>query len=159
MKRIVSFTLAVITLLSAVSCSSDSDKSSRSPNTSANVVTDKSRIFKRSELPFPDKLNIITDILKDSYLEPIAREMTEITPTISGQELYSIPFEEKLRRLDKMRDICSEYGIQICVCGCKDERYKQTELEWICHPYNRQKRIELAEDSNVILEYDHLGKE
>ena len=65
MKRIVSFTLAVITLLSAVSCSSDSDKSSRSPNTAANVVTDKSRIFKRSELPFPEKLNIITDILYD----------------------------------------------------------------------------------------------
>lgn len=65
MKRIVSFTLAVITLLSAVSCSAGSDKSSRSPNMAANVVTDKSRIFKRSELPFPDKLNIITDILYD----------------------------------------------------------------------------------------------
>ena len=65
MKRIVSFTLAVIMLLSAVSCSSDSAKSSRSPNTAANVVTDKSRIFKRSELPFPEKLNIITDILYD----------------------------------------------------------------------------------------------
>ena len=65
MKMIVSFTLAVITLLSAVSCSSGSDKSSRTSDTAANVVTDKSRIFKRSELPFPDKLNIITDILYD----------------------------------------------------------------------------------------------
>ena len=71
MKRIVSFTLAVITLLSAVSCSSDSDKSSRSPNTAANVVTDKSRIFKKSELPFPDKLNIITDILYDEKTEKV----------------------------------------------------------------------------------------
>lgn len=96
--------------------------------------------------------------LKDSYLAPIASELTEITPTISGQELFSLPFEEKLKRFDKMRKICAEYDIQICVCGCKDERYKKTDLEWICHPYNRQKRIELAADSNVVLEYDHLGK-
>lgn len=71
MKRIVSFTLAVITLISAVSCSSGSDKSSRTSNTSANVVTDKTRIFKRSELPFPDKLNIITDILYDEKSEKV----------------------------------------------------------------------------------------
>lgn len=65
MKRIFSFTLAVITLISAVSCSSGNDKSSSTSNTEANVITDKSRIFKRSELPFPEKLNIITDILYD----------------------------------------------------------------------------------------------
>ena len=65
MKRIASFAIAVITLLSAVSCSSASEKSSSTSNTEANVITDKSRIFKRSELPFPEKLNIITDILYD----------------------------------------------------------------------------------------------
>lgn len=71
MKRIFSFTLAVITLLSAVSCSSGSEKSSSTSNTEANVITDKSRIFKRSELPFPDKLNIITDILYDEKTEKV----------------------------------------------------------------------------------------
>ncbi|MCR4889907.1 MAG: extracellular solute-binding protein [Ruminococcus sp.] len=63
MKRIASFAIAVITLLSAVSCSSASEKSNSTSNKAANVITDKSRIFKRSELPFPDKLNTITDIL------------------------------------------------------------------------------------------------
>jgi|GEM_PF-3241353 hypothetical protein len=71
MKRIISFTLAVITLLSAVSCSSGREKSSSTSNTAASVVTDKSRIFKRSELPFPDKLNIITDILYDGKTEKV----------------------------------------------------------------------------------------
>ena len=65
MKRIASFAIAVITLLSAVSCSSASEKSNSTSNKAANVITDKSSIFKRSELPFPDKLNIITDILYD----------------------------------------------------------------------------------------------
>lgn len=65
MKRIASFAIAVITLLSAVSCSSASEKSNSTSNIAANVITDKSRIFKRSELPFPDKLNTITDILYD----------------------------------------------------------------------------------------------
>lgn len=65
MKRIASFAIAVITLLSAVSCSSASEKSNSTSNKAANVITDKSSIFKRSELPFPDKLNTITDILYD----------------------------------------------------------------------------------------------
>ena len=71
MKRIASFAIAVITLLSAVSCSSASEKSSSTSNKAANVITDKSRIFKRSELPFPDKLNIITDILYDEKTEKV----------------------------------------------------------------------------------------
>ena len=65
MKRIASFAIAVITLLSAESCSSASERSNSTSNKAANVITDKSRIFKRSELPFPDKLNTITDILYD----------------------------------------------------------------------------------------------
>ncbi len=65
MKKIISFTLAAITLFSAVSCSSASEKSNSTSNKAANVITDKSRIFKRSEFPFPDKLNTITDILYD----------------------------------------------------------------------------------------------
>ena len=71
MKRIASFAIAVITLLSAVSCSSASEKSNSTSNKAANVITDKSRIFKRSELPFPDKLNIITDILYDEKSEKV----------------------------------------------------------------------------------------
>ncbi len=71
MKRIISFTLAVITLISAVSCSSASEKGGSTSNKAANVITDESRIFKRSELPFPDKLNIITDILYDEKTEKV----------------------------------------------------------------------------------------
>lgn len=101
--------------------------------------------------------NMKKNWLKDEYLAPIAEGMTEQTPTISGQELYSIPFEEKMKRFNHMRELCNEYNMRLAVCGCKDERYKATNLEWICHPYNRKRRIELAENSSVPLEYDHLG--
>lgn len=100
--------------------------------------------------------NMKNSWLKDQYLSPIAEIMTETTPTISEQELFSIPFDEKIRRLSHMQEICAEYGVRICVCGCKDERYKSSCFEWICHPYNRKKRIELQSNSSMILEYDHM---
>ena len=71
MKRIASFAIAVITLLSAVSCSSASEKSNSTSNKAANVITDKSRIFKRSELPFPDKLNTPVFLRGQSFRFPI----------------------------------------------------------------------------------------
>lgn len=84
--------------------------------------------------------------------------LTEITPTISKQELYSLPFEIKLQRLNMIRKWCYNYGINLSVCGCKDERFKQTDIEWICHPFNRKRREEL--NKNVAKEMqmatDHL---
>lgn len=95
--------------------------------------------------------------LRDSYLKVAAQVLTEKTPTISKQELFSIPFEEKIIRLNHIRDICSKNGIKLSVCGCKDERLKKTNLEWICHPYNRAKREELNKMSTeFICETDHL---
>ena len=84
--------------------------------------------------------------------------LTEITPTISKQELYSLPFEIKLQRLNMIRKWCYNYGINLSVCGSKDERFKQTDIEWICHPFNRKRREEL--NKNVAKEMqmatDHL---
>lgn len=94
--------------------------------------------------------------LKDSYLAPIAEIMTETTPTISEQELFSIEYDEKVRRLSYMQEICAEYDVKMSVCGCKDERYKKSCFEWICHPYNRKKRMELEKNSSMALEYDHM---
>lgn len=71
------------------------------------------------------------------------KHLTEVTPTISHQELYSIPFDVKLERLKHIQQICEEFGIKLSVCGCKDERFKKTDMEWICHPFNRKRREEL----------------
>lgn len=106
---------------------------------------------------------VLTKGLKESWnkneLMHIATQaLTEITPTISKQELYSLPFEIKLQRLNMIRKWCYNYGINLSVCGCKDERFKQTDIEWICHPFNRKRREEL--NKNVAREMqmatDHL---
>lgn len=80
---------------------------------------------------------------RNEFTQIATQVLTEITPTISKQELYSIPFTTKLERLKKIRKLCSQYGINLSVCGCKDERFKQTDIEWICHPFNRKRREEL----------------
>lgn len=84
--------------------------------------------------------------------------LTEKTPTISQQELYSIPFDLKMERLNHIRDICNSFGIKMSVCGCKDERFKNTNLEWICHPFNRKRREELNKtaDPTMLMETEHL---
>lgn len=49
--------------------------------------------------------------------------------------------------------MCREMGIKLAVCGCKDERLKETDIEWICHPFNRKRREELNENvsAKIIL--------
>lgn len=96
---------------------------------------------------------------KNEMTKKAAEAISERTPTISNQILYSIPFEEKLARLKKIHDLCEKADISMSVCGCKDERYKQTDLEWICHPFNRRRREELRDanpEEDFIVELDHL---
>ncbi len=87
-----------------------------------------------------------------------AKFLTEVTPTISQQELFSLPFENKLERLNHIQQICAEFNIKLSVCGCKDERFKSTDIEWICHPFNRKRREELNEmaPNDMKMETDHL---
>lgn len=97
-----------------------------------------------------EKLKIITDCLLEVAPEKMIDELTIQT--------YSLPFEIKLQRLNMIRKWCYNYGINLSVCGCKDERFKQTDIEWICHPFNRKRREEL--NKNVAKEMqmatDHL---
>ncbi|ABR32876.1 radical SAM protein [Clostridium beijerinckii] len=95
---------------------------------------------------------------RNDFTRIATKAFTEKTPTISQQELYSIPFDEKMKRLTRIREICISMGMTLSVCGCKDERFKKTDLEWICHPFNRKRREELnkAATSDMIMEIDHL---
>lgn len=105
---------------------------------------------------------VLTKGLKKSWekneLTHVATQaLIEVTPTISKQELYSIPFEIKLQRLNEIRKWCCDYEINLSVCGCKDERFKQTDIEWICHPFNRKRREELnknvSEEMQMAIEH------
>lgn len=95
---------------------------------------------------------------KNEFTKIVTTALTEKTPTISNQELYSIPFEEKMRRLNAIREICTSMHMNLSVCGCKDERFKKTNLEWVCHPFNRKFREELQKTAapGIHLETDHL---
>jgi DNA repair photolyase len=91
---------------------------------------------------------ILTKSMRDSWLRnqftrKSAEALTEKTTTISQQELYSIPLDQKVAKLTQFAEICRKYGMKMAVCGCKDEALKQTDLEWICHPFNRKRREEL----------------
>jgi DNA repair photolyase len=94
--------------------------------------------------------------LRNDYTRACAQMLSEKTPTISEQELYSLPFEAKLAKLIQFEAICRSKGVKMSCCGCKDERLKQTSLEWICHPFNRQRREELMKDSAFPMEVAHL---
>jgi hypothetical protein len=94
--------------------------------------------------------------MRNEYTRDCAVALSEKTPTISEQELYSIPFEAKLAKLTQFEAICRSRGVKMSCCGCKDGRLKQTSLEWICHPFNRQRREELMKDSAFPMEVAHL---
>lgn len=106
---------------------------------------------------------ILTNRFKKSWennelTKRAAKLLTEVTPTISHQELYSVPFDVKLERLKLIQRICSEFGMKLSVCGCKDERFKKIDIEWICHPFNRQRREELnlLAPEDMKMATDHL---
>lgn len=95
--------------------------------------------------------------MKNEFLRPCAEALSEVTPTISGQQLFSLPFDDKLERLTRVEQLCKEAGIKMACCGCKDVRLKQTDFEWICHPFNRQMREKMMkENPGYVLETEHL---
>jgi DNA repair photolyase len=96
---------------------------------------------------------------RNEFLKSSAAALTEKTQTISEQELFSIPFAEKEKKFYRFQEMCKARGIKMAVCGCKDQKLKTTSLEWICHPFNRKRRQELAAkqgQSGYVLEFEHL---
>jgi len=85
-----------------------------------------------------------------------AETFTEKTKTISEQELFSLPFEEKVKKLSQIEGWIRSRGVRMKTCACKDDRLKQTSMDWICHPFDRAKREELMKKSGYELEVDHL---
>jgi len=81
----------------------------------------------------------IRERLKRSrYLRPAMEELSELTPTISDNAIYSYPFAKKLARLTTLSRVCLRSGLKVAVCGCKEERLKNSAFQWICHPFYRQ---------------------
>jgi len=94
---------------------------------------------------------------KNEFTRASAEALTEKTSTISQQELFSLPFAEKVKKLTEFEKICKKYGLKMAVCGCKEEEMKKTSFEWVCHPFNRQRREELAPKTEFHLETAHFG--
>ncbi len=94
---------------------------------------------------------------QDEFLRDAVDAVSEITPTISQQELYSFPFEEKIAKFSHFERLCSERGIQMSVCGCKEHRFKETNFGWTCFPFfSREKREELSRNFKIKLDTSHL---
>ena len=65
---------------------------------------------------------------------PAMAKLTEKTPTISSNDLYSVPLAYKIERLTHIRRLCINQDIKCNTCACKDRRLALTELPFICHP-------------------------
>jgi len=91
-----------------------------------------------------------------AFTRQSSEALQEQTSTISGQELFSFPFAEKMERFEHFDRICRDHGMTMSVCACKDERLKQTSLDWICHPYRKEWRKQFIGKTGFKLEYDHL---
>ncbi len=80
---------------------------------------------------------IMRELLKrNPYLTDSLKGLTEVTDTISGQTLYSWPFEEKLKKIKELESLCNSMDIKMRVCGCKEKKFKETDLNWVCHPFS-----------------------
>jgi len=91
------------------------------------------------------------------YTHKAADALSEKTPTISQQELYSFPFEKKIEKFLLFEKICQENGINMSVCGCKEHRFKETNFGWTCFPFfTKEKREELSKNSSFKLDTSHL---
>lgn len=63
MKKTTAFFLSIMTLFAAVSCSSDKKSGSSVIVRNEMQLVDSSRIYKKTELPFPDGMKTVTDFL------------------------------------------------------------------------------------------------
>ena len=87
---------------------------------------------------------------KIPYLTESMATLEQKTETISGNELFSLPIDEKFEKLYIFEKMCTENGVKMSVCGCKDHQLKNSNLSWICNPYNREKREKLCNGSFVL---------
>ena len=93
----------------------------------------------------------------NEFTRGAAEALVEKTPTISEQELYSYPFDEKIKKFIHFDEICQENGIKMSVCGCKEHRFKETRFGWTCFPFfTKEKREELSANSPFKLDTSHL---
>lgn len=93
----------------------------------------------------------------NEFTRVAAEALVEKTPTISEQELYSYPFDEKIKKFIRFDEICQEKGIKMSVCGCKEHRFKETNFGWTCFPFfTKEKREELSKNSRFKLDTSHL---
>lgn len=80
----------------------------------------------------------LRDILKQNpFLRSSVEAVSEKTPTISNRTLFSLPLEEKISRLNSFQELCRKKNVTMSVCGCKDERLKNHDFPWICHPFKK----------------------
>lgn len=108
-----------------------------------------------SYLVLPQSMKLT--LSKNDFLADAVAAVSEITPTISEQELYSFPFEEKIAKFSHFEELCRERGIQMSVCGCKEHRFKETKFGWTCFPFfSKEKRDELSRDFDIKLDTSHL---
>lgn len=105
---------------------------------------------------------VLTPAMKASlknneFTRSAAEALLEKTPTISENELYSFPFEEKIKKFTVFEKIWREKGINMSVCGCKEHRFKETNFGWTCFPFfTKEKREELSKNSPFKLDTSHL---
>ncbi|MCU0286865.1 MAG: radical SAM protein [Acidobacteria bacterium] len=93
----------------------------------------------------------------NEFTRSAAEAISEKTPTISQQELYSFPFEMKIEKFTRFDEICRNKGIKMSVCGCKEHRFKETNFGWTCFPFfTKEKREELSKNSSFKLDTSHL---
>ena len=86
---------------------------------------------------------ILTEAMRERlkrshYLRSAMDALSELTPTISDNAIYSYPFKDKVARLTELSRVCMRGGLRVAVCGCKEERLKHSAFQWICHPFYRQ---------------------
>ncbi len=100
---------------------------------------------------------MISTLKHYDFLKKSTDRLIHKTDTISGQELFSISFNEKVERLTLLENICNKYGVNMSVCGCKEHEFKKSKFNWICHPYNRKKRETLFKNTDLNMDIDIIS--
>ena len=90
-------------------------------------------------------------LVKNAYLRKSVTALSEITPTISGHEVFCMPFELRRDKLVRFYELCLEKGAQMRLCGCKEERFKGGNIPWFCHPFNEERKRELFGDTLPVV--------
>ena len=102
-------------------------------------------------------LRMREELKRNEFIRKAVEATSEKTPTISEQEVYSFPFEEKIKKFTFFDELCRNRGMTMAVCGCKEHRFKDTNFGWTCFPYfTKEKREELSKHFKIKLATSHL---